>query len=263
MPVNLLAPAIDAIFPPVCPVTGAELASGGALSPEAWADLALLSGPRCAVCGREVPGGAEDALLRCDPCVWRPHTWDRGRSAFRYEGTGRRLVLSLKHGDRLDLAGLLAGWMRQAAGPLVEQADLIVPVPLHWTRMMKRRYNQSAELARAICRQAGRGDAYAPGLVRRVRRTPSQDGRDRAGRVANVAGAFDLMPRAASRLAGRRVLLIDDVMTTGATLDTLAELLRGGGAAGVDVLVSALVNYDPAFYMRDDVLIEELEDETD
>ncbi|MEM8699301.1 MAG: ComF family protein [Pseudomonadota bacterium] len=259
-------PVLDKLFPPVCPVTGDEVSSVGALSPEAWDGLAFFSGALCEVCGREVPGGAEmrgDPDLRCDACLQRGHLWDRGRAAFRYEGTGRHLVLALKHGDRLDLAVIMAAWMRNAAGPLVKDADLIVPVPLHWTRMLKRRYNQSAELARAICRQAGRRDAYAPGLIRRARRTPVQDGRDRAGRTENVSGAFSLTPGSLQRIKGRRVLLIDDVMTTGATLDALATLLREAGAGGIDVLVSALVNYQPAFYMRDDVVIEELEDETD
>ncbi|MEM7506318.1 MAG: ComF family protein [Pseudomonadota bacterium] len=255
---------VGTIFPPICPVTGAELDGDRALSPEAWDDLAFLTGPRCRQCGREISGvPAGDITLRCEACLSHPHLWTRGRAAFRYEGTGRRLVLSLKHGDRLDLVPLLAGWMHRAGPELVAEAELIAPVPLHWSRMMKRRYNQSAELARALARLAGKRAAYAPALIRRVRRTPSQDGRNRAGRIANVTGALALSAGAEKRLAGRRLLLIDDVMTTGATLDAAAALFLQAGATQVDVLVSALVNYNPAFYMRDDVIIEDLSDETD
>lgn len=255
---------VGTIFPPVCPVTGAELDADRALSPEAWDDLAFLAGPRCCQCGREIPGlPAGDTTLRCEACLSHPHLWTRGRAAFRYEGTGRRLVLSLKHGDRLDLVPLLAGWMLRAGPDLVAGADLIAPVPLHWTRMLKRRYNQSAELARALARLADKRAAYAPGLIRRVRRTPSQDGRNRAGRIANLTGALALASGAGARVRGRRILLIDDVMTTGATLDAAAALFLQAGAAQVDVLVSALVTYDTAFYMGDDVIIEDPSDEAD
>jgi len=251
------------VFPPICPISGVETDSHLALGPEAWAELGFLSGARCRGCGREIPGAAAAPDLSCDLCQALPRAWDRGAAAFRYEGTGRRLILALKHGDRLNLAPLIAGWMRGAGADLVAEADLIAPVPLHWRRLVARRCNQSAELARALAARAGRRDAFAPLLLRRIRATPSQDGRDRAARIANLTGAIALGPGAGARLAGRRVLLIDDVLTTGATLDACARVLRAGGAEGIDVLVAALVNFDSRPYLGPDPEREAEPDEAD
>ncbi|MEM1275689.1 MAG: ComF family protein [Pseudomonadota bacterium] len=253
---------LDLLLPPTCPVTGTEVTRQGALSPEAWIDLAFLTGPRCAGCGQEVPGLTEaEHDFRCDTCRRYDHPWQRGRAAFRYEGTGRRLILSLKHGDRLDLVPSIARWMHAAGPELVAEADLVAPIPLHWSRMLKRRYNQSAELARHLCGIAGRRDAYAPGLLRRIRATASQDGKDRAARVANLADALELTDT--SRLQEKRVLLVDDVLTTGATLAAATNLCLEGGAASVDVIVSALVNFEEKPYVPAGTASEDLSDETD
>lgn len=239
------------IFPPLCPVTGEETGATGTLSPAAWRDLAFLGdGPRCRFCGREVPGApAADPQLVCESCQNAPRSWDRGRAALRYEGSGRALVMALKHGDRLDLAPQLAAWMIRAGPDLVAEADLIVPVPLHRWRLLRRRHNQSAEIARALARLGNRRQAYAPRLLRRVRSTVPQDGLGRDARAANLADALALAPGARSRLACRRVLLVDDVLTTGATLDACARVLRAGGAAGVDILVATLVHLARAPYV--------------
>ena len=245
----------DALFPPVCPACRAETAVPHKLCPDCWAATMFLSGTGCITCGREVPG-LDGALadpgegFRCDTCQAHPPLWDRGAAVFAYDGAGRRLVLALKHGDRLDMLPMLAGWMLRAGRGLVARADLVIPVPMHWTRRLRRRFNQSAELARALCRAADRCDAFAPGLLRRTRRTASQDGRDRAGRAANLRGCMGLSSGAAPDIAGRRVLLVDDVLTTGATLDTAASVCRAAGASGVDSLVLALVSYDEASYLR-------------
>ncbi|MEM7745322.1 MAG: ComF family protein [Pseudomonadota bacterium] len=165
---------------------------------------------------------------------------------FRYDGAGRRLVLGLKHGDRQDVVPMLADWMLRAGRPLVEGADMIAPVPLHWTRRLKRRGNQAATLARRICHRAGLPGTFAPRLLVRNRATPSQDGRNRGARVENLAGALSLGPGTA--VEGQRILLIDDVLTTGATLSVAAEVLQAAGAASVDILVLALVvRDDPAY----------------
>jgi predicted amidophosphoribosyltransferase len=242
---------VDALFPPACPACRGETATGHTLCPACWTGTAFLSGKGCVTCGREVPGlGGNDTGFICDTCQANPPLWDRGAAVFAYEGAGRRLVLGLKHGDRLDMLAMLAGWMLRAGKPLITEADLVIPVPMHWTRRMGRRFNQSAELARASCRAAGRAEAFAPDLLRRVRRTASQFGRDRAGRTENLKGAIGLVPGAGARIAGRRVLLVDDVLTTGATLNAVAAVCREAEASAVDILVLALVSFDETPYLR-------------
>jgi len=240
----------DALFPPACPSCQGETGSATSLCAACWSEIQFLTGRGCTACGRDVAGlAAPEPGFLCDGCEAHRPAWDRGASVFRYESAGRRLVLALKHGDRLDMVEMLGLWMARAGRRLVAEADLVMPVPLHWTRRLKRRFNQSEELARALCRAAGRPGTLAPGLLRRQRRTASQDGRDRAARAQNVAGAIGLAPGAAARVAGRRVLLVDDVLTTGATFDACARACRAGGAAGVDILALALVSFDEAPYL--------------
>ncbi len=160
-------------------------------------------------------------------------------------------MLGLKHGDRLDMLPMLAVWMLRAGRSLAAEADLVIPVPMHyWTRRLKRRFNQSTELAQAFCNAAGRQEAFAPILLRCARRTASQDGRDWAGRAENLKGAIELAPAAATRIAGQRVLLVDDVLTTGATLNAVAGVCLQAGSSAVDILVLALVSFDEAPYLR-------------
>lgn len=155
------------------------------------------------------------------------------------------MVLGLKHGDRLDLVPTLATWAARAGSDLVAQADMIVPAPLHWTRRLKRRGNHAASLARAVAQTAGRPGAYAPRAVLRTRRTASQDGKSREGRVANLVDAF----RINASLTGKRILLIDDVLTTGATLNAITSACLSAGATRVDILVLALVHKEQTSYI--------------
>ena len=185
--------------------------------------------------------GAEDGADACEGCTRHPPAWDRGAAALIYAGAGRRMVLGLKHGDRLDMVRPLAGWMASAGRDLIAEADLVAPVPLHWTRLFRRRYNQSAELGRALARRAER--RFVPDLLTRRRATAPQNG-GREARAANQAGAFALTARHAAAVAGRRVLLVDDVLTSGATLSACADVLRAGGVAGVDVLALARVAFE-------------------
>lgn len=238
----LAARALDLLYPPVCVACGAETGAAGALCPDCFADAPFITGPVCDSCGAPVALMAGEAMrLVCDGCRHAPPAWEAGRAAALYGGSVRRAILALKHGDRLDVARAAAPWLLRAGRGLLSAADLVAPVPLHWRRLVGRRFNQSAELARALCRAAGRPEALVPDLLRRRRATPSQEGRSRAGRMANVAGAFAVGRPWRNRLDGARVLLVDDVMTTGATLSACAETLREGGAAGIDVLVLARV----------------------
>ena len=240
---RLKAGLVDAIFPPRCLTCAEATDAPHGLCPACWRDTHFIAGAACAKCGMPLTGeaGADDL---CDGCLRHPPAWDRGRAAIAYAGAGRQAILALKHGDRLDMAGPLAAWMAAAGGPLLAEADLIAPVPLHWRRLLHRRYNQSAELARRLARTSGR--PLVVDLLRRARVTKPQERMDREARRANQAGAIAVTPRRAARIAGQGVLLIDDVMTSGATLSACAEACRAAGAARVDVLVLARVVFGEA-----------------
>lgn len=222
------------VWPPACMTCGMDVSDPHGLCTECWRDLRLTGGAQCTRCARPMPEGyGGDGA--CEECVGQRLAWGTARAATLYGGASRQLVLSLKHGDRPALARPMALWMRRAGGDVLSRADLVVPVPLHWTRRVKRRMNQSAELARRIATE--QGIEHGPGTLVRTRATETQHGKNIEQRYRNVAGAF-----AASRgVQGRRIVLIDDVMTTGATLNAAARVLRSAGAASVDVLVFARV----------------------
>jgi ComF family protein len=159
-----------------------------------------------------------------------------------YQGNGRKLVLSLKHGDRIDLARPVAQWMVQAARTLIQPGMLVAPVPLHWMRLIKRRYNQAALLSSGIAKLAKLD--HCPDLLQRRRNTGTQDGLTREGRFSNMADALSVHPRRANQIEGRHILLVDDVMTSGATLASAAEACIAQGATGISVLVMARVAKD-------------------
>ncbi|WP_414695329.1 ComF family protein [Phenylobacterium sp.] len=226
--------ALDLIFPPQAIDGGAALAGG--LSAAAWSRIHFLDGPVCDGCG--VPFEFEIGS-RCAACLGRPPAFDAARAACLYDETSREPILKLKHADRTDLAPLFARWLSRAARPLIEGADAIAPVPLHPARLLSRRYNQAAEIARPLAAMTGL--AYLPDALVRRRATETQGGKSGTGRRRNVAGAFEVPARRAGRVAGRRILLIDDVMTTGATAEGCARALKAAGAVRVDVAVVARV----------------------
>jgi ComF family protein len=172
-----------------------------------------------------------------------PPSYQRARAAVRYDDTARALVHAFKYGDRLDLAPMLGNWMMRAGHELLDGADALVPVPLHWTRLWTRRFNQAAALASAISKISHVPVAHDP--LRRVKATAQQVGLSRKDRASNVQGAFRVPPAAKAEVAGRRLILVDDVLTSGATSDACARALLRAGAAQVDVLVFARV-VDPA-----------------
>jgi predicted amidophosphoribosyltransferase len=240
----LKAALLNTLYPPRCLACTEATDAARGLCSACWADTHFISGGTCARCGVPLMGaGADDA---CEGCDRHPPAWDRGAAAMLYKGAGRRMVLALKHGDRLDMVRPLAGWMAAAGRDLLTGADLIAPVPLHWRRLARRRYNQSAELARRLAGLSGKPAAV--GLLVRRRATTPQEGMDRAARAANQAGAFSVAPRQAAAVAGRAVLVVDDVMTSGATLSACADTLRAAGAARVDVLVLARVAFGDSLH---------------
>ncbi|MEZ5911100.1 MAG: double zinc ribbon domain-containing protein [Paracoccaceae bacterium] len=237
-----LQSVLHLIYPPQCLACGDAVDSDHALCGPCRRDAAFIDGLVCDSCGLPLPGEAGDETLRCDDCLTIARPWQRGRAALLYRGTGRRLVLALKHGDRHDLVAPAAGWMARRGAALIGPDTLIAPVPLHRWRLLKRRYNQSALLGRQIARLTGAD--FCPDLLIRAKATQSQDGKGRDERFANLEGAIVPHPRMGRRARGRPVLLIDDVMTSGATLAAAAEAALAAGANGVCTLVLARVAKD-------------------
>lgn len=230
---------IDALLPPqclLCQESGVD--RPGRLCAACWSRIRFLDGSGCARCGFPMPG-AEGASILCAACAARPPAYDRARAAFRYDEASRVLMTRFKYADRLEAAASFAAWMARAGAPLLAEADALVPVPLHRLRLFTRRYNQAAVLARQIGRQSGVA-VWTDLLVRR-RATAPQVGLSGAARQSNVRHAFGLRPAQAARLTGARIVLVDDVLTTGATVEACTRVLREGGAAAVDVLCLARV----------------------
>jgi len=227
--------ALDLIFPPQALDGGARPQSEG-LSAAAWSKISFIAEPLCDGCGASFDYAVGD---RCAACQARPRAFSRARAAVIYDQHSRDLILAFKHADRLDLARLLSAWVGRAAGELISQADAVAPVPLHPLRLLHRRYNQAAELARPLARRHGL--AFLPDALIRGRATESQGGKSGSGRRRNVAGAFRVPDRKRRQVEGRRILLIDDVLTTGATAEACAKALLAAGAIQVDLAVVARV----------------------
>lgn len=221
---------IDAIYPPA----GSDALG---LEAERWARLHFLDNEGCAMCARPFANGLWLGVGGlCDACTQTPFPFARTRAACLYDEASRDLILAFKHGDRLDLAPMLSRWLERAGRDLLMEADLIVPVPLHPSRLRHRRYNQAAELARPVARRLNR--IYAPDLLRRIKAT-SQAGKGAEARWRAVRDAFAAPERAKALVAGKRIVLVDDVFTTGATLKACAQTLLKAGAASVEVCVLA------------------------
>lgn len=233
---------VNAVLPPQCLACDALVATPGSLCAKCWSDAKFITAPQCCICGAPYsfdPG----ADLVCAACSRARPLYDRARSVLRYDELGRRLVVGFKHGDRTHGAPTFGRWLARAGAELIADADLVAPVPLHRLRLIRRRFNQSAMLAQAICRApAGYALQFAPDLLLRRRHTPSQAGLNAAQRRRNVRNAFSVNPRRISQIEGRRVLLIDDVLTTGATVSECARILSRAGATGVDILTLARVD---------------------
>jgi len=229
---------LDAVLPPRCLVSGVPVDRAGTVAPPVWSALTFLGPPWCLRCGLPFDYEVGEAVL-CGACAGRTPPYDRARAVLAYDDASRPLLLAFKHGDRTDAAAALAGWLARTGGRLLADAEAIVPVPLHRRRLFRRRYNQAALLALALGRDV-RAPVLADALIR-SRNTASQGGLGRAARRRNLAGAVSLRPSRREAVAGRRVLLVDDVLTTGATAEACARALKRGGASAVDVLTLARV----------------------
>ena len=225
---------VDGVLPPRCLACGTVVDEPDALCGRCWGAMTFFAPPWCAVCGLPFPHPMGEGAV-CADCARERASWNRARSVMRYDKHSRRLVLALKHGDRTHLAKALGGWMHRAGSDIFDRVDFIVPVPLHWTRLFARRYNQAGLLAHAI--HAAGGPPVAPDWLVRRRRTPSQGRLGVLARARNVRGAFVLRP--GRSVKGKRLVLVDDVLTTGATVEECARVLRRGGAGFVGVLTLA------------------------
>jgi predicted amidophosphoribosyltransferase len=232
--------ALDLLLPPTCIACDRRVERNGLLCPECFRRTGFITPPFCDICG--VPFDAPPSRRGravCPRCELAPPAFSRVRAALRYDEGARRLVLPLKHADRTELAAALAPMMVRAGAALLDEADLLVPVPLHRWRLFQRRYNQAALLARAVGRLAGK--PVIPDMLVRERWTASLGRKGAGERQAEVEGAFMVRPSRAGVLIGRCLLLVDDVMTSGATAQGCAEVLLAAGAIRVEVLVAARV----------------------
>ena len=233
-----VAPLVDLIFPPRCPACGEAIGDQGGLCSDCWCDLAIPSDPSCAACQRPFGEGGPQRGAICAPCLGNPPLHDGIAAGTLYTDTSRKLVLALKHGRRIALAPMLARLIAARIAPATDER-LIVPVPLHRWRLWKRGFNQAALLGREL-EKAGCGTLLVDGLERR-RPTPSLGGMGKQARAKALAGAINVRKGAAHSIDGRDILLVDDVLTSGATSNACVKVLKKAGARTVTIACFARV----------------------
>ena len=229
--------ALDIALPTLC-ISCREPVHGEGVCAACWSKLSFIAKPYCPRLGIPFVYDPGPELLSME-AIANPPAYQRARAAVRYDDVARTLVHALKYHDRTDLAPTMGRWMARAGREILAEADVLVPVPLHWRRGWSRRYNQSGALAQAIGGQSR--VKVAAEVLRRVRATEQQVGLSRAQRASNVQGAFKVAADRMADIQGRRVVLVDDVLTSGATTDACARALLRAKAAQVDVLVFARV----------------------
>jgi predicted amidophosphoribosyltransferase len=234
--------ALHLIYPPTCISCDAQVTTDFGLCGQCWRETPFITGLVCDLCGTPLPGDESGKAEHCDDCLTIARPWSQGRAALLYKDNARHMVLALKHGDRIDLSRPASNWMARVAQPMIQPGMIVAPIPLHWMRLVRRRFNQAALLSAGVAKMAGLD--HCPDLLLRRRHTGTQEGRDRDGRFANLADALILHPRRTNRVEGRHVLLVDDVMTSGATFAAAAEACIAGGATGISVLALARVAKD-------------------
>ena len=239
----LIQQALAMIYPDQCVLCSEFVDGQGALCASCWRDMPFQSGHACDLCGASLLGEGDGIADHCDDCIHQPRPWSRGRAALSYRDAGRRIVLGLKHGDRTELMPIAASWMARSGADCLAADTLLVPVPLHWSRLLRRRYNQAAELAKNIARLKGL-ECVNDALIRTTRTQP-QDGMGVDERFQNVSAVIAPSRKNSASLKGRKVCIVDDVMTSGATLAASAQACSAAGATEISVLVLARVDKAP------------------
>jgi len=233
----LFGHALDVALPTLCPACREPVGDQGLCAP-CWSKLSLIAPPYCERLGIPFAYDPGPGVVSMQ-AIADPPAYHRARAAVRYDDVARKLVHALKYGDRHDLAPTMGRWMARAGRELLDGADALVPVPLHWRRLWARRFNQSALLAKAI--SLGSGVAVADRALKRIKATAQQVGLTQTERAQNVQGAFRVAAEHKAAVAGRKLVLVDDVLTSGATSDACARALLRAGARSVDLLVFARV----------------------
>ncbi len=249
---DLLRPMFDFVLPPRCASCGTITPSGGTFCIICWQKVHFLSAPWCASCGVPLPFETEEAQV-CASCIAKPPRHDGIRAAVAYGEASSQIALKLKYGGKIGLAKMIAGHLARHL-PEDQSGLIIAPVPLHWTRLWGRGFNQSALIARALAQD--RAIRLIPDLVIRTRRTPLLRGLSQVERKRTVSKAFALNPKWAGKLKDARILLVDDVYTTGATTDACIKILKKGGASWVQIFCWARV-------LRGEILPEHLAEPLD
>lgn len=231
---------LNTLFPPRCIRCNKDLPMPHTLCQKCWVQLNFITAPQCSCCGWPF-AFAIDGQYLCGNCVRLPPLFTQARSVFRYDEGVKPLILRFKHGDALDLVPRFSAWMVEAGekSNLFTSLTALVPVPLHWRRLFMRRYNQAALLAQGI--SAATGIPCHTGWLRRKKATPSQSAHNRQQRLMNMRGAFRIPHPQKNAVRGSRILLVDDVFTTGATVTECARILLSQGASEVRVLTLARV----------------------
>jgi ComF family protein len=231
---GLAAWAADLIWPPRSLLSEAIVDRPGVIEAPLWSELSFLGAPHCACCGFPLPSD-EGVATKCAACAAHPPAYDTARAALAYDDHARKLALDLKRGGRRDGLPLFARWMAAAGAEALARADFLAPAPMHWTRLAARSFNQAAWLTQTLAKAAGK--PWRPGALTRFKRRRSQEGLSASERRRNVGGAI----RASARFEGKIIVVVDDVFTTGATLEACARALRKAGAAEVHGLTLARV----------------------
>lgn len=237
-----LSQALDTLFPPRCTVSGQPVEMQGMVAPKVFKDLSFISAPFCVRCGMPFEfetSGETDEDLECGACIDHPPAYNKARAALAYNDTSRDMILGFKHGDKTLAVRSFTPWMKRAGEVMLVDADLIIPVPLHYLRLVKRRYNQASILASWLGREAN--IPVCAGALRRVRSTKTQGHLSYKDRAKNVKKAFSVNSKHIETIKSKRIVLIDDVLTTGSTVNECAKILLESGAAQVDVLCVARV----------------------